>query len=174
MAFDHCERSQIYDRCHAIFSGQKAQLRRRVPVLKELKTNMSSVAPLAKSMGWEKLLQITQQLLQEKVFESKEMAKTKFPELFKSSVPSNSNIQAETRPETTSATVTLSNQAEPEGSGHSGDLPSGSNNETNRLKSSCEGPQACGAKSPSGSCARVMPGQFTGMAHFYVELTDHT
>ncbi len=78
------DRGRVYDLCRVyhfsrpVFSGNNARVRRRAKVQKIVRTNSLQL----KGIGELKLVEILCQLLEEKVFESEDVAKVKFPALF--------------------------------------------------------------------------------------------
>jgi hypothetical protein len=79
------QQRSVYLACRAIFTGQKAHLRKQKLVRKELTNHLSVLQPLMRELGTEKVVTILRALLEKHVFESELRAKQEFPDLFRSS-----------------------------------------------------------------------------------------
>ncbi|KAF7535089.1 hypothetical protein G7054_g5655 [Neopestalotiopsis clavispora] len=87
MATSIDDRRRVYLACRSIFSGNDAQLRKKKAVQKKIHTciHMSSLASLA-HMNMSEIVAVARSLLERRIFESNEMARIEFPDLFQSTI----------------------------------------------------------------------------------------
>ncbi|OTB00697.1 hypothetical protein M426DRAFT_65441 [Hypoxylon sp. CI-4A] len=84
MAFTKEEKRRVYLACRPIFTGDKAQLRKAKKVREEIVKRPQALVSV-NDFTIEKVVEITRDLLERRVFESELKAKVEFPELFYSS-----------------------------------------------------------------------------------------
>ncbi|KAI0377581.1 hypothetical protein F5Y04DRAFT_264163 [Hypomontagnella monticulosa] len=86
MAQQIADKRRVYLACRAIFTGDKALLRRAKKVREEVEKRQYALGSLTQDLGVEKVVEIARDLLERRVFESELKAKVEFPELFLSSL----------------------------------------------------------------------------------------
>lgn len=79
------KRERVYLACRAIFSGPKAQLRKKKLVVQEIQDHRAALASLD-GIADDEIVEIVRDLLEKQVFESDLKARLHFPKLFQSSV----------------------------------------------------------------------------------------
>ncbi|KAI8633610.1 hypothetical protein F5Y19DRAFT_246414 [Xylariaceae sp. FL1651] len=85
MASTEAEIIRVYLACRAIFSGNKALLRKQKAVRKVVEQRSEALRPLTNDLGKSKVVLILQDLLAGRIFESENRARIAFPKLFHSS-----------------------------------------------------------------------------------------
>ncbi|KAI5921051.1 hypothetical protein F4810DRAFT_702529 [Camillea tinctor] len=85
MAHTQDEKQRVYLACRAIFTGDRALLRKLKKVREEVNKNARLLAPLTNELGLEKVVRILSGLLEQRIFENELRAKIAFPSLFCSS-----------------------------------------------------------------------------------------
>ena len=78
-------RRRVYVDCRPIFSGDNAQVRKKMKIKQLIRASKGPLAPILKDMGEAKVVAIAQDLLENRVFASEPRAKVEFPTLFRSS-----------------------------------------------------------------------------------------
>ncbi|KAI1500176.1 hypothetical protein F5X99DRAFT_419415 [Biscogniauxia marginata] len=86
MAYSQADKQRVYLASRAIFTGQKALLRRQKKVREEISRRPQVLGSLTRDLGIEKVVEILRGLLEQRIFESELRAKVEFPELFRSSL----------------------------------------------------------------------------------------
>lgn len=85
MPHSSADKRRVYLACRAIFAGNNAQLRRPKKIRELVDAHESSLSPLIRDCGANKVLDILKSLLEQGIFQSQVKAKIEFPELFQSS-----------------------------------------------------------------------------------------
>lgn len=76
---------RVYLACRAIFTGEKAQLRKLKPVEQLVEAHKRSLGPLLDELGTKEVIRVIRALLERQIFLSELKAKAEFPDLFVSS-----------------------------------------------------------------------------------------
>lgn len=116
-AIKEAEKRRVYLATRAIFTGEKAMLRRQSKIRNEITKRSVAMASLTKDMGLQKVLDISRELLEKRIFESNLKAKVEFPELFQSSLEQDAFREGSELDAARSMSEVLENIAETDGEG---------------------------------------------------------